>query len=191
MTMELTPEDAKGISPIDEAFLIENAWSDPAAFSQLYLAYLHPIYRYISSKVGERGESEDLTAQVFLEALEGLPHYRRDGHIAAWLFSIARHKVADHYRTRRSFLPIENAYEELTGASDTLSTLIQIEEAQRISVLIHNLDYQEQELLRLRFIAGLNYKEIARLIHRNTEGTKKQVYRLLARLRQQLEHYHD
>jgi len=191
MAKDLSSEDAGGISLIEEASLIKIACSDPAAFNRLYVSYIRPIYRYIFSKVGEAREAEDLTAQVFLEALEGLPRYRHNGHFAAWLFSIDRHKVADHFRSQRSELPIEVAYREAISRGDPLSTLIQTDESRRMSELIHKLDEQDQELLRLRFVAELNFGEIARLIHSNMETTKKRVYRLLAHLQQQLELDHD
>jgi RNA polymerase sigma-70 factor (ECF subfamily) len=191
MDKDLSSAGTKGISTIDEASLIKNACSDPIAFNQLYLSYIRPIYRYIFNKVGESRETEDLTAQVFLAALEGLPRYRHNGHFAAWLFSIARHKVADHFRSQHPELPIDVAYGESISMGDPLTTLIQTEEAHRMSGFIHKLDEEDQELLRLRFVAELNFGEIARLIHSNMETTKKRVYRLLAHLQQQLELDHD
>lgn len=191
MDKYLISQDTKGIAFLEEASLFKAACSDPAVFNQLYLAYIRPIYRYIYCKVGDVKQTEDLTAQVFLEALESLPRYHHNGHFSAWLFSIARHKVVDHYRTQRSDLPIEVTDGESDNKVDPLSTLIQTEETQRISKFIHLLDEQDQELLRLRFVAELNFAEIARLINSNMEATKKRFYRLLAHLRQQLELEHD
>jgi RNA polymerase sigma-70 factor (ECF subfamily) len=191
MDKYLLTEDTKGVAQLDEASLIKAACSDPTVFNRLYLAHIRPIYRYIFSKVGDVKQTEDLTAQVFLAALESLPRYHHNGHFAAWLFSIARHKVADHYRTRRSELPIEVTNGEYYKKGDPLSTLIQTEETQRISKFIHLMDEQDQELLRLRFVAELNFGEIAKLINSNMEATKKRFYRLLTQLRQQLELDHD
>jgi len=191
MNKYLSTEDTKGVAQLDEASLIKAACSDPTVFNRLYLAHIHPIYRYIFSKVGDVKQTEDLTAQVFLEALESLPRYHHNGHFPAWLFSIARHKVADHYRTRRSELPIEVTNGEYYKMGDPLSTLIQTEETQRIAKFIHLMDEQDQELLRLRFVAELNFGEIAQLINSNMEATKKRFYRLLAHLRQKLELDHD
>jgi RNA polymerase sigma-70 factor, ECF subfamily len=191
MEKYLISEDTKGIAFLEEASLIKAACSDPTVFNQLYLAHVRPVYRYIFCKVGDVKQTEDLTAQVFLEALECLPRYRHIGHFSAWLFGIARHKVTDYYRTRHLELPIEDTDGESFKKSDPLSTLIQIEEAQRISKFVHQLDEQDQELLRLRFVAELNFGEIAQLINSNMEATKKRFYRLLAHIRQQLELDHD
>jgi len=191
MDKYLSSEDTKGLAFLEEASLIKAAGSDPTVFKELYLAHIRPIYRYIFSKVGEVRQTEDLTAQVFLEALENLPRYHHNGHFAAWLFGIARHKIADHYRSQRPELPIDVTNGESYKKGDPLSTLIQTEETQRISKLIHQLDEQDQELLRLRFVAELNFGEIARLIHSNMEATKKRFYRLLTQLRQQMELDHE
>jgi RNA polymerase sigma-70 factor (ECF subfamily) len=191
MDKYLVSEDTQRAALLEEASLIKAASSDPIIFNQLYLAHVRPIYRYIFSKVGEMKQAEDLTAQVFLAALESLPRYHHDGHFAAWLFSIARHKVTDHFRSQRPELPIEVTNGEPDKKGDLLSTFIQTEETQRIAKLIHQLDEQDQELLRLRFVAELNFGDIARLINSNMEATKKRFYRLLANLRKQLEFDHD
>ncbi len=191
MEKYLFSEDATGMALQEEASLFKDACSDPKIFNQLYISYVRPIYRYIFSKVGEAKQTEDLTAQVFLAALESLPHYRHNGHFAAWLFSIARHKVADHYRSRRQESPIEARIAETEIKGDPLSAVIQNEEAQRLSRLIHQLDEQDQELLRLRFVAGLNFGDIARLLNSNLEATKKRFYRLIIHLRQQVEIDHE
>src|SRR5512143_3288299 len=73
----------------------------PAAFAELYRQYFKPVYRYLYLKTGSPAEAEDLTSQVFLSALEGLPRYRHQGHFSAWLFSLARRKAADYYRSRK------------------------------------------------------------------------------------------
>jgi RNA polymerase sigma factor (sigma-70 family) len=191
MDKSLSSAGKKGLALLDEASLLKDECIDPTVFNGLYLAYIRPIYRYIFSKVGEVKQSEDLTAQVFLAALEGLPRYHHDGHFAAWLFSIARHKVIDYYRSSRPDVPIGFTNGESIKKDDPLTTIIQTEEALRISGLIHQLDEQDQELLRLRLVAELGFGEIARLIHCSVEATKKRFYRLLAHLRQQLELEND
>ncbi len=191
MEKYLASEDTKSPALMDEAALIKAARSDPTIFNRLYLAHIRPIYRYIFSKVGDVKQSEDLTEQVFVEALESLPRYRHDGHFSAWLFSIARHKVVDHYRSRHPQVPIETVVQQGDKKDDPLMALIRSEEAQLTLLLIQKLDERDQEILRLRFVAELSFEEIGRLIHSNMEATKKRFYRLIAHLRQQLEPDHD
>jgi len=84
----------------EEASLVEAARHDTAAFSRLYRRYVTPVYRYLYKWVGNPAEAEDLTSQVFTEALEGLARYRERGNFAAWLFTIARRRLVDFYRQR-------------------------------------------------------------------------------------------
>jgi RNA polymerase sigma factor (sigma-70 family) len=191
MEKYLAAEDTNKPALMEEASGIKVACSDPKVFNQLYLAHVRLIYRYIFSKVGNVRQTEDLTAQVFLAALESLPGYHHEGHFSAWLFSIARHKLTDYYRTQHLELPIEATNGISNNKGDPLSTVIQTQEAQRLSKFIRQLDEQDQELLRLRFVAELKYGEIARLVNSNMEATKKRLYRLVAHLRQQLESDHE
>src|SRR5512144_929908 len=82
----------------DESALVHRAQTDTQAFGALYDRYVQRVYRYCYYRTNSIPEAEDLTAQIFLAALEGLPRYRQDGHFAGWLFSIARRKVADYHR---------------------------------------------------------------------------------------------
>jgi RNA polymerase sigma-70 factor (ECF subfamily) len=169
----------------DEPALIEQARRDPQAFAALYRAYLAPIYRYVCQRVGDPHDAEDLTAQVFTEALEGLlaGRYQENGRFVAWLYSIARHKLADFYRQRVS-LPFDD---QITSAPDFLAGIENSDRRARIAGLLASLDADRQELLRLRFIAGLSFAEIAALDGRSEAAIKMSVYRALAWLREHWE----
>jgi DNA-directed RNA polymerase specialized sigma24 family protein len=130
MEKYLAAEDTNKPALMEEASGIKAACSDPKVFNQLYLAHVRPIYRYIFNKVGNVRQTEDLIAQVFLAALESLPRYHREGHFSAWLFSIARHKITDYYRTQHRESPIEATNNISYNKGDPLSTVIQTQEAQ-------------------------------------------------------------
>ena len=98
MTQENVPVP---LTPAEEAKLIRKARQEPAAFARLYRAYAAPLYRYLLSRCGVCADAEDLTSQVFLEALAGLSRYRHRGYFKAWLFSIARHRLLNYHSRRR------------------------------------------------------------------------------------------
>ena len=75
--------------------LVEQAKHDIRAFDRLYDKYVQSIYRYLFSRVGNQAVAEDLTSITFLAAIEQFPKYRHRGYFGAWLFAIARRKVAD------------------------------------------------------------------------------------------------
>jgi RNA polymerase sigma factor (sigma-70 family) len=169
--------------------LVHAAQADARAFEGLYLRYVKQVYRYLYSRIGSQADAEDATAQTFLSALEGFGHYRHEGFFGAWLFGIARRKVADHFRQSGNlqFLP-----EELPDLDpDLLQQTVSSERMHELQTLLLELDEDEQELLRLRYAAQLGFGEIAQLMGRNEDALKKSLYRLLDRLHSRLEDSND
>ena len=137
------------------------------------------IYRYLYKWVGSPAEAEDLTSQVFTEMLEGLVHYREQGHFAAWLFTIARRKAIAAYRRQRPNLSLEEAENVPGVAEDPLERVIRGEQRERMAALFAGLNEEKRELLHLRFTAGLSYVEIGALLRRSKAAVKMAIYRLL------------
>lgn len=163
---------------------------DAGAFSDLYRHYSPAIYRYLYSKVGNRQDAEELTSQTFLAVLEGLPKYRGRDKFTGWLYTIARNKAADHFRDRDN--KAETLETESAGVfnPDLLGMMVQDERSQALAGLVRQLPDDHLELLRLRFVADLTFREMGEVLKRNPEGVKKAVYRLLAQLQAQLEAEH-
>lgn len=169
----------------DDPALIENARLDPEAFAALYRRYLTPVYRYLYSRLGSVHDAEDITTQVFIETLEGLSanHYRAGGCFSAWLFTIARRRLVDFYRQR----PTASLDEIQSAEPGLLAVLEKSDDLKRLTHLLVQLDEEKQELLRLRFSAGLGFAEIARLENRSEAAVKMALYRSLAWLREHWE----
>lgn len=166
--------------------IIEAARQNPGMFGNLYLLYAQPVFRYLYSRIGNVTEAEDAAAQTFLAALERFPKYRHDGYFASWLFSIARNKAMDYFRKRRKETPLEEA-EFIPANGNLLQHVIKTERITTLSKLIRDLPEEEQELIRLRFVADLGFAEIGHLLSQKEDTVKKSLYRLLDRLKNQLE----
>lgn len=166
--------------------LIAEAQENPAAFTPLYDRYVQPVYRYLYSRMGDVHAAEDVTSQTFIAAYEALPKYREQGQFSAWLFRIARSKMNDHFRRNRREVGLEAAG-ELIEREDSLGTLIRAEELSQIRFLIKRLSEEEQDLIRLRYVAELSFVEIANLLGKREDAVKKSIYRLLERLKRQME----
>lgn len=177
----------KRILPENITALVAEAKTNPAAFAGLYEHFVQPVYRYLYSRVGSLHDAEDLTSQTFMAAFEGLPRYRERGHFAAWLFRIAQSKLMDYFRKNRSWVDIEEGLKKSGDALDTLSDLIEDEELKRIKLLIQRLREDEQDLIRLRYVADLTFAEMAEVLGKREDAVRKSLDRLLARLRSQLE----
>jgi RNA polymerase sigma-70 factor (ECF subfamily) len=174
--------------PPSEAMQVTNlvaaAKQDLQVFGELYLLYAQPIFRYFFSRIGSFPEAEDATAQTFLAALERFRSYRHDGFFASWLFAIARNKAVDYFRKQRKETTLDAA-EIIPADADLLQQVIKTERIAALSVLIKALPEEEQELIRLRYVAELSFSEIGQLLGQKDETVKKTLYRLLARLKVQ------
>ncbi len=169
----------------DEA-LIQKAREERQAFAVLYRRYVDRIYRYVFVRTGgEIHLAEDLTSLIFMEALEGLKQYRDQGRFAAWLFSIARRKIADHYRARRNQVPLDWIHNTSFADNNPLQMMLEAEEIRLVRQIQERLSDNERELVELRFAAGLSFEEIAQLLGRKPSAVKMSLYRLLERLREE------
>lgn len=174
----------------DEGDLLRAARDNPAAmtqaFAQLYDRYVKILYKYLLGKTGNVAEAEDLTSQTFLSALENLSGYREQGNFRAWLFCLAHNKWVDFYRKRKRLL---FARDNSAGGSevDFLAEVIQGEKSQVLAVLVRKLDSSEIELIRLRLVTGLGFREIAEIQGKSESAVKKAYYRLIERMKKDME----
>lgn len=169
--------------------IIAAARQDPKAFGELYLLYAQPVFRYIFSRIGSAAEAEDVTSQTFLAALERFSNYKHDGYFASWVFSIARNKSADYFRKHGKETSL-GAATLIQTDSNLLQQVIKTERIAALAKLIEALPEEERDLIRLRYVAELSFAEIGHLLNQKEDTVKKSVYRLLARLKVQLEDSH-
>jgi len=171
-----------------DARLAAAAQRQRVKFVALYDKYFSRVYRYIAQRVGVQQDAEDLTSLVFVEAMESLDNYRERGSFAGWLFSIARHKVVDHYRRPDGEIPWEMADgDELASTARTPeSWAIHNERLHHLAQKLQTLAPEKQEVLAQRFFAGLKYGEIASVLGKSEGAIKMMVYRTLDELQERM-----
>lgn len=168
-------------SNLEDSQLIQHARQDAHAFDVLYHRYLPRLYRYCLQRVNDVHQAEDISAQVFSEVLNGLMNgkYQESGCFAAWLFTIARRRVVDHYRK-----PEMEPLLESHPYNPEISRQVEDQDDKKHLIhLIQDLDEEHQELLRLRFAAELSFDEIAVIDGRKPAAVKMDIYRTLDQLR--------
>lgn len=173
---------------VDQAPAIK-AKRNLTAFEKLYLKWIVPVYHYFRYRVTSDKEAEDLTSQVFLKVYEQWPNYTEKGQFPAWLFTIVRHQIADHFRADQPILALEDLYLPDDG-TNLLDHATRMDDLDRLRRLIQALPETELELIRLRFVAQLTYKDIAIILDSTREAVRKQIVRLIAHLQDQMEEDH-
>jgi len=157
---------------LEEAQLIDEAKSgDSQAFAKLYDAYVERVSRYIYFRVSEAIDTEDLVSQVFLKAWENLDRYKiGTSPFIAWLYTIARNLVIDHYRTKKDSLPLEEAIalpSDMEMPDEEAQTRFDL---QAMRDALQFLTSDQQQALILKYIAGLPNDSIAKIMNKQ-EGT--------------------
>jgi RNA polymerase sigma-70 factor (ECF subfamily) len=156
------------------------------AFESLYDRYHVQLYRYLHVHLKDEQDAADLLQQVFFQAWKQRQSYEPGrGSVATWLFSIAHHRLVDFYRLSRSSVSWESMPEISTMDQDPEARVIEEETVAQVRKMLEDLPQAEQELLALRFAARLSSAEIASVIGKSEAATKKQLTRLLHRLREQ------
>jgi len=169
--------------------LVLNAKQDLSNFEAIFDHYFLPVHNYTLSKVGDVQAAEDIVSQTFLSAMESLARYKERGQFSAWLFTIARSKINDHFRKQKRMADITIQEIPASGA-DMLAKHIHIEEMQRLWGLIRTLPEEKQDLIRLRYAAKLSFKEIGGILRKSEGAVKKVLYRTLDDLKSEMEKYH-
>jgi len=173
----------------NEEALVEKAKEDPAAFGLLYQRYVKKSYNYVYYRTGNHHDAEDLTARVFYYALNHIGRYQVRGiPFSAWLYRIAHNQVANWHRDRSRRRVI--ALDELVVASRHKTVpenvVEQQEEHQALMEAIRRLPPERQQLLILKFTAGLSNAEIGQVMGRSEGAIKSLYHRTLLALRKQL-----
>ncbi len=177
---------------LELAGLVRAARKDPKVFGELYIRFANPVFRYLYSRTGNVQEAEDLTSQTFIKALSSLPQLRHDERFRSWLFTITRNIIMDHFRKHQKQLEIlSNDPDGGVEQEDLALGLIRIDRVEQLSKLLVGLDEKELDLIRLRILGELTFREMAVTLHRSPQAVKKSYYRLLARLKSQLEETHE
>ena len=176
----------------DERLLIEAAQRDPSRFAELYENHFERVYAYIVRRVGNRAETEDLTSEVFHQALANLKRFEWRGiPFAAWLFRIAANLISDRWqRSAREQVADDPQQIEAAKIGSGKSSRAEIEEVERRATLfrlVDDLPAEQRRVVVLRFVEQKSIKEVAREISK-TEGAVKQLqFRALTSLRAEME----
>jgi len=165
----------------DERTLVEAAQRDPSRFAPLYEQNFYHVYAYIIRRVRDRHQAEDLTADVFREALTGIGNFEWRGvPFAAWLIGIASRLVADHWK--RSGREAGNPASEPEAAVSA-----EVEQSTMLFELVDRLPETQFRVIHMRFVEQKSIREIARELGRSEGAVKQLQLRAIEGLRAQME----
>lgn len=170
--------------------LVERAQAgDAEAFGQIYDRYLDTVFRFIYFRVGNRQLAEDLTSDTFLRALKRIGSFTWQGRDpGAWLVTIARNLVADHFKSGRYRLEVTtgdvlDADREDRGPEGSPEAAV-VDHITNVALLtaVKQLNPEQQECIVLRFLHGFSVAETAQAMGKNEGAIKALQYRAVRAL---------
>jgi RNA polymerase sigma-70 factor (ECF subfamily) len=170
--------------------LVERAQAgDTVAFGLLYDRYVDTVFRFIYFRVGNRPLAEDLTSDTFLRALKRIGSFTWQGRdLGAWLVTIARNLVADHFKSGRYRLEVATgdvleSDREDRGPEGSPEAAV-VDHITNVTLLtaVKQLNPEQQECIVLRFLQGFSVAETAQAMGKNEGAIKALQYRAVRAL---------
>jgi len=165
---------------------------DPRAFEALYRKYVAQVYNFALYELRDASAAEDVTAQVFLRALDGLPRFREHGEppessFRVWLFQICRNTLAnERRRVRRHPEASLDLALDVPSGTDVQAEALHREDLARAWHQIGKLPAERRQALVLRFVEEMSTREIGEVLGRSEGATRVLIHRALQTVARQL-----
>lgn len=162
------------------ALVVRAKGGDRDAVGSLWDAITPKLYGYLVNHLRDQHLAEDILQDTWIKAIGNIAKFQPQGvRFSAWLFAIARNECRQHWRKKKPEVPLEET-EDVPDVSVSPETIGDIVFLQQV---IQRLNEDEQEILRLRYIADLNFKEIARVLSISVILARVRVHRALGKAR--------
>lgn len=169
--------------------MLAYAGGDAGAFESLYAKHKGPLYRFVLRSVKTRGEADELFQDVWMKAIEARARYRPQAKFTTWLYTIAHHRLIDHWRSRGlavvSMDDDESTMAEHAAPPDAEPHRVM--EAQqtlaRLSAAIAALPLAQREAFLMHHEGELSVAEIAAATGVNEEAAKSRLRYAMNKLR--------
>jgi RNA polymerase sigma-70 factor, ECF subfamily len=157
---------------------------DKRTFATFYDLHFKKIYRFVYFRVGGSKElAEDLTQDIFLKAFEAFDRFNPTISRSAWIYTIARNHIINQATKNKPRVALEDIENTLFDAQDWEGVMELNHDAARLVKGLNELPRDESDLIRMKFLEGWKYEEIAELLGRSSGALRVQSCRALKKLR--------
>src|SRR5512139_1629730 len=177
----------------DEALMLRYRDGDAQAFEALYARHKGPVFRYLLRQCSVAALAEELFQDVWMNLIKARERYEVRAKFTTWLYTLAHHRVIDHYRRQAAGVPIsydddpDDPRIEQVADSEVRQPHNEFErrrQALQLLALLSQLPEAQREAFLLREESGLSLEEIAEVTGVNAETAKSRLRYALAKLRQ-------
>lgn len=189
----------------DEDLMLRYAAGEATAFDCLYQRHRGGVYRYLLRQLRDRATAEELFQDVWLSLIRARDRYRVEARFATYLYTMAHHRLIDHYRRSGRMLSLDvlgrgghdhepdEALPEVEIADDDCRgperQVLSQQQGARLVALVDKLPAAQREAFLLREEGGLSVDEIAMATGVGREAAKSRLRYAYARLQRGLRDY--
>jgi RNA polymerase sigma-70 factor, ECF subfamily len=169
----------------DEELVADCLGGDRSAFAQLVGRHQSRVIAMANRALRDGAQAEDLAQEVFVRAYRSLSRFEPSRRFGPWLMAITANRIRDHYksRARRNEVPFEvddlTPGEGSTPADQAAARQVLV----RLEAGIGTLPEETREILRLRFMLGYDYEEVAETLSLPLGTIKSRISRARSALR--------
>lgn len=166
----------------EEKSLVERAKTDESAFSELYESYLPKIFGFVTRRINDREEAEDLVSNIFLKVVENIKNFNpAKSSFKTWIYTIATNMMIDYFRAnaKKKTCCIENAESMADHSQNPVQSAQSAEQRERVFFAIRSLPERHQRVLLLRYCSDLSIGETAEALSVTENNVSVIIHRAL------------
>ena len=154
----------------------------------IYRQHANTVFRFLMAKTGSADLSEELTQETFFQAVSSIQRYDGSCQISTWLCGIAKNVLLAHYKKERH----ENvSLEEIPepSVSSAEDTVLNDANQEIVLTVIHKLPEPGREIMYLRLLGGLSFKQIGGIFAQSDTWARVMYYRAKQSVVKELNQY--
>jgi RNA polymerase sigma-70 factor (ECF subfamily) len=170
-------------------------------FLKYYNKYKDKIFNYFFYRTGYNRElSEDFVSEIFEKALNHFESFEDDKEFGPWIYRIAHNHLVDYYRKNKQDFSIDSLLEDNQNLEKDLnlsyeeSVTIEIDRqilSEDIKKILNKLPEVDKELITLRYLSDLDYKEISKILNKQEGTIRTALSRSLQKLKVLLKNFEN
>ena len=181
----LAPVDGPDAS--DEALMLAYAAGEATAFEQLYARHRGKLYRYLLRQLRDNGLADELFQDIWQRVVSARTGWKPDAGFTTWLYTIAHHRLGDHWRSLKHRPAAPADADERTARLADPDTpervLSEFERRRQLQLALDDLPGEQREVLLLRLEQELTLEEIGEVTGVGRETVKSRLRYAMDKLR--------
>lgn len=160
-------------------------------FKHFYNKHFDRVYRFVFFRVKmNKDVAEDLTSEIFMKALEHFATYDPERSQTAWIMTIARNRVMNHWRDQKIHSDIDDVAFCLEG-SDGVQDAQSRDDAEQVHRALQKLDKKDRELIEMKHLVGFRYKEMQEILGTKATTLRVETHRAMKKLKELLTNVYE